>query len=184
MVRYFEWMGAARYTADRRSGSMHGKQFLLDAVHAGIDHNFVYGRLDFVGKLPEDEFQVVVNLESWVNHGFPARRELRLEAEVQKGRMISWKVSGQETDKVLASSSEPGEVRVALARNFEFGLPLAGLQAAPLELHQIRNPHNSELAIRVRLRFSLWSNRLPVDALPVEGWIDLELLREEDLIGQ
>ena len=98
--------------------------------------------------------------------------------------MISWKVTGQGTDKVLASSYEPGEVRVALARNFEFGLPLAGLQAAPLELYQIRNPHNSELAIRVRLRFSLWSNRLPVDALPVEGWIDLELLREEDLIGQ
>ena len=184
MVRYFEWMGAARYTADRRSGSMHGKQFLLDAVHAGIDDNFVYGRLDFVGKLPEDEFQVVVNLESWVNHGSPARRELRLEAEVQKGRMISWKVTGQGTDKVLASSYEPGEVRVALARNFEFGLPLAGLQAAPLELYQIRNPHNSELAVRLRLRFSLWSNRLPVDALPVEGWIDLELLREEDLIGQ
>ncbi|MBI3477249.1 MAG: glycoside hydrolase [Acidobacteria bacterium] len=184
MVRYFEWMGAARYTADRRSGSMHGKQFLLDAVHAGIDEKFVYGRLDFVGKVPEDDFQVVVNLESWVNHGSPARRELRLEAEVQKGRMISWKVTGQETDKVLASSSEPGEVRVALARNFEFGLPLAALQAAPLELHQIRNPYNSELALRVRMRFSLWSNRLPVDALPVEGWIDLELLREEDLVGQ
>ena len=37
MVRYFEWMGAAVYTADRRAGAMHGKQFLLDAVHAGID---------------------------------------------------------------------------------------------------------------------------------------------------
>jgi alginate O-acetyltransferase complex protein AlgI len=35
MVRYFEWMGAAVYTADRRAGAMHGKQFLLDAVHAG-----------------------------------------------------------------------------------------------------------------------------------------------------
>ena len=27
MVRYFEWMGAAVYTADRRAGAMHGKQF-------------------------------------------------------------------------------------------------------------------------------------------------------------
>ena len=25
MVRYFEWMGAAVYTADRRAGAMHGK---------------------------------------------------------------------------------------------------------------------------------------------------------------
>jgi alpha-amylase/alpha-mannosidase (GH57 family) len=37
MVRYFEWMGAARYTSDQRSGSMHGKQFLMDEVFAGID---------------------------------------------------------------------------------------------------------------------------------------------------
>jgi len=37
MVRYFEWMGAACYTADQRSGAMHGKQFLMDEVFAGID---------------------------------------------------------------------------------------------------------------------------------------------------
>src|SRR5207248_11581853 len=37
LVRYFEWMGAVHYTADRRSGSMHGKVFLLESVYAGID---------------------------------------------------------------------------------------------------------------------------------------------------
>ena len=180
MVRYFEWMGAARYTADRRSGSMHGKQFLLDAVHAGIDEQFVYGRLDFIDKVPEDEFQVVVNLESWVNHEAAARRELRLEVAVEKGQMRSWKVTAQGADEVLASAIDPDEVRVALARNFEFRLPLAGLHAAPLEVGKVQNPD----ATRLRLRFSLWSNRLPVDALPVEGWIELELLLEEDLVGQ
>ena len=35
MVRNFEWMGSARYTADQRSGSMHGKQFLLDECSPG-----------------------------------------------------------------------------------------------------------------------------------------------------
>ena len=65
MVRYFEWMGAAVYTADRRAGAMHGKQFLLDAVHAGIDESYVYGRLDFVeNKVPAGDFELVVNLES------------------------------------------------------------------------------------------------------------------------
>ncbi len=49
MIRYFEWMGAAHYTADRRSGSMHGKVFLLDSVYAGIDQTHVYGRIDFSG---------------------------------------------------------------------------------------------------------------------------------------
>ena len=28
---------------------MHGKQFLLDSVYAGIDEQNLYGRLDFVG---------------------------------------------------------------------------------------------------------------------------------------
>ena len=51
-VRYFEWMGAAAYTADHRAGAMHGKQFLLDAVYAGIDTTCLYGRLDFAGKVP------------------------------------------------------------------------------------------------------------------------------------
>src|SRR5450631_2017964 len=80
MVRYFEWMGAACYTSDQRSGAMHGKQFLMDEVLAGIDEEYVYGRLDFAGKVPEHAFEVVVNLESWANHAAKPRRELRLDA--------------------------------------------------------------------------------------------------------
>ena len=53
-IRYFEWMGAAIFTADQRAGAMHGKQFLLDSVYAGIDSTFVYGRLDFAGPVPDD----------------------------------------------------------------------------------------------------------------------------------
>ena len=43
--RYFDWIGAAMYSSDRRAGAMHGKQFLLDAVRAGIDEKNLYGRL-------------------------------------------------------------------------------------------------------------------------------------------
>ena len=93
MVRYFEWMGAARHTADKRSGSMHGKQFLMDGVYAGIDEKYVYGRLDFAGKVPEDPFEVVVNVESWANHGADPRRDLRLDVAVERGRIQSWKVT-------------------------------------------------------------------------------------------
>jgi hypothetical protein len=182
MVRYFEWMGAARYTADRRSGSMHGKQFLLDAVYAGIDEEYVYGRLDFAGKVPEDECEVVVNVESWAADAEWPRRELRLDTVVGGGRMQSWKVTAEE-GKLLSSSSEAGEsARVAMGRNFEFRAPLAWLMAAPIELSKLQAPRSSEaLTTRLRLRFSLWRNHLPVDALPVEGWIELALLTEGDL---
>jgi alpha-amylase/alpha-mannosidase (GH57 family) len=184
MVRYFEWMGAARYTADHRSGSMHGKQFLLDAVYAGIDEQFVYGRLDFVGGIPEDEFEIVVNLEAWANHATFPRSELRLDAAVEGGQMQSWKVAVQGEEAKLGSPSAPGDARAALHRNFEFRLPLTWLMAAPLEMKKVRGLHDSEVSTRIRLRFSLWRNRLPVDALPLEGWIELELLKEQDLISQ
>jgi hypothetical protein len=75
------------------------------------------------------------------------------------------------------------EARVALGRNFEFRLPLAWLLAAPLEIDKARGPKSSDLlTTRLRLRFSVWQNHLPVDALPVEGWIELELA-EEDLLA-
>jgi alpha-amylase/alpha-mannosidase (GH57 family) len=184
MVRYFEWMGAARYTADQRSGSMHGKQFLLDEVLAGIDEQYVYGRLDFAGKAPEDAFQVVVNLESWANHSSKPRRELRLDAAVDAGRLLSWKVT-EGKDKAVADSKDLSDLaRVALGRNFEFRLPLTWLLAAPLDIDKVRGPKSSDvLSVRLRLRFSLWQSHLPVDALPVEGWIELELLAEEDLLS-
>ena len=189
MVRYFEWMGAARYTSDQRSGSMHGKQFLMDEVFAGIDEQYVYGRLDFTGKVPEDAFEVVVNLESWANQAAKPRRELRLGVEVNGGRIQSWKVT-QGKDKAIAHStategdSKVCEERVALLRNFEFRLPLGWLLAAPLESGKAPGQQGSDLpTARLRLRFSVWQNHLPVDALPVEGWIELELLAEEDLLA-
>ncbi|MGA2236154.1 MAG: glycoside hydrolase family 57 protein [Terriglobales bacterium] len=182
-VRYFEWMGAACYTADQRSGAMHGKQFLMDEVFAGIDEQYVYGRLDFAGKVPQDAFEVVVNLESWANHAAKPRRELRLGAAVDEGRVQSWRVTEGE-DKVLADSTDSKDARVALVRNFEFRLPLTWLLAAPLEIDKVRGPKSSDvLTTRLRLRFSLWQNHLPVDALPVEGWIELELLTEADLLA-
>ena len=173
MVRYFEWMGAAVYTADHRSGSMHGKQFLLDSVYAGIDEKNVYGRLDFAdGKVPEMDFDLVVNLESWTadsaeHDGSPPRRALRLDASVQNGQIHDWKVSFDENQPLATSQESNSEATLALVKNFEFKLPLSWLQVAS--------------ATKLRLRFSLWRQGLPVDALPLEGWIELQLVSEDEL---
>ena len=162
---------------------MHGKQFLLDEALAGIDEHYVYGRLDFAGKVPEDAFQVVVNLESWANHAGKPRRELRLEAAVERGHLRSWKVTDAQKKGWLIRPMRKN-ARVALVRNFEFCVPLPWLLAAPLDIGKVRGSKSSDvLTTRLRLRFSLWQNHLPVDALPVEGWIDLELLAEEDLLA-
>jgi len=188
-VRYFEWMGAAVYTADHRAGAMHGKQFLLDSVYAGIDSTHVYGRLDFAGQIPKEDFDLVVNVESWASGEPRPRRTLRLEASVHERRIKEWKIENGSEERVMASLSQPEEhVKLALLRNFEFKMPLAWLLATPSAASEERLAERKAGATAVaatsklRLRFSLWQNRLPADSLPLEGWIELQVLSEGDLI--
>ncbi len=183
-IRYFEWMGAAMFCADHRAGAMHGKQFLLDAMYAGIDNTYLYGRLDFAGPVPEMEFEIVVNLESWAAGEVRPRRALRLDAKVRDGKLIDWKVEGREGTGAASTNSQEESALVALLRSFEFRLPLSWLLATP-SVSSPNNPKSSVAAIAptsvVKLRMSLWQNRLPVDALPVEGWMELKLLSEAEM---
>ncbi|HZQ67535.1 MAG TPA: glycoside hydrolase family 57 protein [Terriglobales bacterium] len=181
MVRYFEWMGAAVYTSDRRSGSMHGKQFLLDSVYAGIDETTLYGRLDFAGSVPEGDFDVVVNVESWATEAVRAHRILRLDVMVADRNMTGWKLTEGDDAQAPRSAANSAEVAVALKRNLEFSLPLQLLMAGPVLEKKDAGKVLDAVATRLRLRFSLWQKGLPVDALPVEGWIELQLVSEEEL---
>ena len=193
-IRYFEWLGAAIFTADQRAGAMHGKQFLLDSVYAGIDSTFAYGRLDFAGPVPDMEFDLVVNLESWAEGEPRPRRTLRLDAKVQDRKLTGWTVEGREEPSAAAGENVSSEERAkaALVRNFEFRLPLSWLLATPSSGANAGSSYQTDAVpkpgiaaipptSRLRLRFSLWHNRLPVDALPVEGWIELQLLSEHEL---
>jgi len=185
-IRYFEWMGAAIFTADQRAGAMHGKQFILDSVYAGINSVFVYGRLDFAGAVPDMAFDLVVNLESWVAGEAHPRRTLRLDAKVEERKLTGWKVEGLEESESDSSSIGEEIAKAVLGRNFEFRLPLSWLLALPAASSPMAAEHKTgAVAVattnRLRLRFSLWQNRLPVDALPVEGWIELELVSEAEL---
>jgi len=185
MVRYFEWMGAAMYTADHRAGAMHGKQFLVDCVHAGIDDVNIYGRLDFAGTVPEMDFDLVVNLESWAAGEQRPRRALRVDVHYAVGKNHSWQITSAGEEAPIATSDRPGEeAKLALHRNFEFKLPLAWLLAKPVASVLVADGKApTPVTTLLRLRFSLWHNRLPVDALPVEDWIELRLLSEEDLVA-
>jgi hypothetical protein len=150
---------------------MHGKLFLLDSIYAGIDESNFYGRIDFADHIPEGDFELLVNLESWAENSNRPRRAVRLTAEVKAGKIAQYGVSdGQET---LSADG----VSAVLVKNFEFKLPLSLLYAAPLQSVASETP----AASKIRVRFSVWQNRLPVDALPVEGWIELQLLPEIDL---
>jgi hypothetical protein len=98
-------------------------------------------------------------------------------------------VEGGTEERVLASSTHPDDAaKLALFRNFEFQLPLIWLLANPAAtatggiMNDAKPVTPIAAATKLRLRFSLWQNRLPVDALPLEGWIELQLLSEGDLL--
>lgn len=47
VTSYFEWLGAGQYRVDERSGSMHGKKFLVSEVLFGSDGESLFVRVDF-----------------------------------------------------------------------------------------------------------------------------------------
>jgi alpha-amylase/alpha-mannosidase (GH57 family) len=185
LVRYFDWMGAAMYSADTRAGAMHGKQFLLDSLYAGIDEKFVYGRLDFNGKIPDAPFELVVNLELWAPGDLADKQAFRLESVVEQGRIARWEGGIPDNGGMRVSTARADDkdgIKLALRRNYEFRVPLqwVGAEGAPKNVAQNRG--SSEHS-RLRVRVSLWQNRLPLDALPLEGWLELPLLSEEELLA-
>jgi hypothetical protein len=97
--------------------------------------------------------------------------------------MKSWQLSSPDEPSPLASSNQPSsEAKLAFARNFEFKVPLTWRLAKPVPSARSATGKTApSITTRLRLRFSLWQNHLPVDALPLEGWIELQLLSEQDL---
>jgi hypothetical protein len=201
-ISYFDWMGAAMYAADSRSGSMHGRQAVFESAYAGIDEANLYGRIDFADKLPDGELRLVVQCGTrsakppTAATGEPkdaapeARRTpreervLRFEMTVLNGKLKDWSVfddkpaevakrasrgskKAASSGTVLASAGEPSGAEAALARILELKLPLSMLRATEGQT--------------INLRFTLWRQGLPLDALPVDGSMDLEIVSEEKL---
>jgi alpha-amylase/alpha-mannosidase (GH57 family) len=172
---YFEWMGAASYTSDQRTSAMHGKQFLLDAVYAGLNAESFSGRLDFHHGLPEGPYQIIVNIEVRPEgkERDSAVASYRLVAEAQGPSLLSWVLTNGNERNVLASDgSKNGHtgsdgVEVAIGDIFEMRVPFEVVGA--------------KSGSRIRLRFSVWLDQLPADSLPLEGWIDLYALAEEEI---
>ncbi|HZD33368.1 MAG TPA: glycoside hydrolase family 57 protein [Candidatus Angelobacter sp.] len=172
---YFEWMGAASYTSDQRTSAMHGRQFLLDAVYAGVDAGSVSARLDFHHTLPDGAYQIVVHFE--VSREAKGRNSetnsCRLMVDVQDQKLLHWVLTNGGERSLLASSApNNGQVgtrgvEVALAEIFEMRVPFKVIGAG----------HGS----RIRLRLAVWRDQLPADSLPLEGWIDLYALAEEEI---
>jgi alpha-amylase/alpha-mannosidase (GH57 family) len=161
-IGYFEWLGAASHVADRHSSAMHGKLFLLDTGYAGIDEENLYCRVDFIDDPAEwatGDTRLVVTIET-VGPDGNGNQSVRLEADISQGKLHGWKLGEN------GQSQEAG-FQVGIESIFECQTPLHRLNAA--------------LGSRLRVRFSLWRDGLPLDALPQEGAIEVQVAPESEL---
>lgn len=163
-IGYFDWVGAATLVADRHTSAMHGKLFLLDTGYAGIDEENLYCRLDFMEPPSEwaaPDTTLLLTVETVAADG---RLDLayRLEAVISGGKLseVTFGESGE------SKNSQPA-IQAGLDSIFECQIPLELISAA----------HGTTL----RVRFSLWRDRLPLDALPQEGAIELRVVPETEL---
>jgi hypothetical protein len=162
---YFDWMGAAMLSSDRRGGSMHGKTFALDSIYAGIDEENLFARLDFAAQLTKEETTVTLHLG--LRDGAEAVGNLRLDATVAEGALGGWKLRKSGRNGPIASESQARGVAVALGNILEMKLPMALLGA--------------QEGFTINLRFVLYRDGLPVDALPQEGSLELAIAPEDVL---
>jgi alpha-amylase/alpha-mannosidase (GH57 family) len=162
---YFDWMGAAMLSSDRRGGSMHGKTFALDSIYAGIDGENLFARLDFAAQLTKEESTVTLHLG--LRDGAEAVGNLRLDATVAEGALVGWKLRKSGRNSPVASESQARGVAVALGNILEMKLPMALLGA--------------QEGFTLNLRFVLYRDGLPVDALPQEGSLELAVAPEDVL---
>lgn len=165
---YFDWMGAAMYTADRTGGSMHGKQFVLESVYAGINEERLFGRVDSGSGLPNGDVEFVIQFES---ENSRARASFALTVRVNEQYITGWqlKTEGEKQQTVAHSVAKPNGVEVGLDKILEFGVPLSLLSAGE--------------GSKVKIRFTLWRDGLPIDGLPVEGSMMLHVADEDVLAG-
>jgi alpha-amylase/alpha-mannosidase (GH57 family) len=245
-AHYFDWVGAAMYTADRTTSAMHGKRFYLDSLLAGIDESSLYVRLEFRGGVPpsvdesESGFQIALTCESFAPGETEPSQSIRatlqigtaMGADGKEPAVMNWnitRVNGGPGPRELNQAQYDTQRLQRGARGLSLGQdnerqdnesPLedesphrpsvTGKDATPRSTTRVdatgaemeAPAYVPELRFRLRdalemqipfallhaqtdgklcLRITMWRQRLPVDALPMEGSMELELRREHEL---
>jgi alpha-amylase/alpha-mannosidase (GH57 family) len=147
---YFEWLGAGMYRVDQRSGSMHGKKFLVEEVWYGTDGAHLSVRVDFHRGSEADLPAIEARLS--VRAGEPE------QASSASIRFDRGKAQAVEV-RLAAPDADPEPIACAFQRVLEVRIALAALGAAA--------------GRPLRFQISLWQGGLPMDSAPHQGWIEL-----------
>ena len=148
---YFEWLGAGLYSPERRGGSMHGRIYYLHELRYGFEENRFCVRVDAfpeaLAELADPEFRITIG----------GAEEVTIVAKLDRGRLQEYSI-----EKGLVCLLNPDNAGGAA---FDKMLEVA--------------IHRDELALKgqtkLRLGVALWHGGLPVDVLPAEGLLDVNL---------
>jgi alpha-amylase/alpha-mannosidase (GH57 family) len=150
-TNYFEWLGSGLYSADRRSSAMHGRLLMLHELHYGFSEEQFYLRVDvFEGALDDlrdAEFRITVRAE----------QELRVVVHLEEGRVTGYLVESR--DLCLLGPDEI--VKVACDKILEVSIGKKAIGLGDLK--------------SISIAVALWEGGLPVDVLPSEGFLEIQL---------
>jgi alpha-amylase/alpha-mannosidase (GH57 family) len=151
---YFEWLGAGVYSPERRGGSMHGRVYYLRELRYGFEEDRFVLRVDCfpdaLAELEDPEFRIVLG----------GVEEITVVVNLQRGRMLEYAV-----EKSRVCLLNPDQVaQAAYRRTLE-----VAIQKSELDLKGLT---------KFPLGVALWHGGLPVDVLPAEGFLDIQLGEE------
>jgi alpha-amylase/alpha-mannosidase (GH57 family) len=153
VTSYFEWLGAGMYRVDERSGSMHGKTFLVREIYYGSDGENLYLRVDF--HCGSEHAIAGMEARLTISAGEPPQSS-QATVRFDYGR-------ANITEMKLAAEAEGA----AAAAEFAFQNILeARFSLAALGVRD---------GVPIRFQFSLWQGGLPMDAVPQQGWIEMPM---------
>jgi alpha-amylase/alpha-mannosidase (GH57 family) len=148
---YFEWLGAGMYSPDHQDSSMHGRIRLLDQIRYGFSDERFFVRVDvFEGvfaRLKDAEFRLT----------FRCEEELRVVVRMEDGKLSGYLVESK--DFCLLGPDEM--VVVACGRILEVSIAR--------KLLRLKGMQSFSLVV------ALWEGGLPVDLLPKENWLEVQL---------
>ena len=168
-IGYFDWLGAASFTGDRRSSAMHGKLFLLERAYAGIDEHHCFLRLDLSGQLQGDH-NLEVRLEVLPESVERSRKAFVARFSISQGKLLSKELialaEASRSGNGAESSTRPIQASFEKMLRASIPLPTLGAQAGDTLL----------------LRFTISREELPLDSLPAQGWMEIPIMAEEKMV--
>ncbi len=165
-VGYFDWLGAASFSADRRSSAMHGKKFLIERAYAGMNEREFFFRLDLSADLLND-YEIDTIIEVLPSSLSRSRKAFSARFHIRDQRLVTAQLSGSEQE-----AAGPNGNRSSLKSNFH------KLLRAKIDLSEI----GARVGDTLLLRFTVLRDQLPLDSLPAQGWMELHVVPEEQML--